>query len=100
MEYLETRITKTNRKTMKEKPEIFDAESHQFDTIEEIEKYLKEEYPNLKGKPIYKIINNKSVQIGKKYSFWNQDISHMNSKYYQEDFVEILKIEENWIRLK
>lgn len=99
MGYLEIRITKTGRSSMKEKSEIFDTESHQFNTIEEIEKYLKEEYPNLKGKYINKSINNKSIKIGKKYSFWNQDISHMSPKFYQEDFVEILKIEENWIEI-
>ena len=97
-EYFEIRIDETARNSLKEEANLFHEEVKRFKTVEEVKEYLIDRYgklPNRRNK-IYQDSNEgKHIEIGFTHSFWNKDISHNSKSWYQTDWVEICKVNED-----
>jgi len=103
--YYKVTITETGRNTLKEQPHIFNAITEDFETLELAKKYLVERYGKIpKLTPNNTIYQNskdgKAQEIGFIKSYWNKDISHNSSSWYQTDWVTVTKVTENWIIVK
>ncbi len=90
--YYKLVIEETTQNTLKDKPIKFNKLFLYFDEIKEVEEYLIKRYRKLpkitNNNKIYtEDKNNKSVEIGFTYSYWNNDISHNTKKWFQTDWI-------------
>ena len=99
---IELNIKKTSKKiASKENYTGFDQFTKHFDNLKEAKQWLKEEYGNCKKEKMYvDLKSGGSKHIGYVYSFRNADMSHYPiSKWLQQDWVEIIKVEYSRINL-
>jgi hypothetical protein len=86
-------VTSTGRYHMREMPHIFDEKEKHFPSMKEAKKWIRDTYGKSRGKPIYRDIGDKPVQVGYIFGFWNSDVSHYPvNKWFQQDWIEINKI--------
>lgn len=102
MKYIKLIITETGKGIgSKEDYENFNQITHRFEDINQAKKYVNTRYGNHKREPIF--IDNKSgkqQQIGFSVGFRNQDISHNRNWWTQRDWIEFLKIDEEFVNEK
>jgi len=74
----------------------FDVQTKNFGSLEEVKKFLAENYPKKRGKDIFVDKTDGSVEkVGKVFSFWNADYSHAPvEKWWQSDWVEVTEVAE------
>ena len=90
MKTIELQIDETGRNNLKDDSSRFNTIRDSFENIADLKEYLIVRYGKIpKGKQkIY--IDNKSgypISIGFLHSFWNRDISHNSSNWYQTDWI-------------
>ena len=95
MKYFELNIKKTSKPYGHTTPQndwnMFDKVVKEFETLEEVKKYLSDEYFYAKTTyPIYKDgENGEAVQVGKIYAFkagWGDD------KWYEQHWIEVKEV--------
>ena len=97
----ELHITETARNNLKEDSYIFNEISERFKTMDELKGYLKERYGKIPhGTKMYIDRDNKSIEVGFIYSYWNKDISHNSKSWYQTDWVNAYRVESTPILIK
>lgn len=96
MKYIKVTITKTAKSIGSEKNyETFDREIKTFETLEQAKTFLANEYGEHKKVKMYvDDMDGVSRQVGWIYCFRNKDISHNTATFFQQDWVEIRKVEE------
>ncbi len=97
--YFKVVITETGRNTLKEQAHIFNTETTTYRTLEGAQQYLIDRYGTIPKRTINNTIyrdlkNGESVEAGFTMSYWNKDISHNSSSWYQTDWVEVTQVEE------
>ena len=97
--YFKVVITETGRNTLKEQAHIFNDDIAIFKTLEEVKEHLTNRYGTIpkrtNNNTIYRDLKNgQTVKTGFTKSYWNKDISHNSSSWYQTDWVEITQVEE------
>jgi len=103
MNYLKIVINETacNSPKVSDDTHVFNQIVEKKKTIEEVEEFLKDRY----GKVISKkhrekrgvFVDDKNGQakrVGFLFSFWNKDWSHNSKSWFQTDWIEIMKVEE------
>ena len=90
MKTIELNITETGRNSLKDQPSIFNEFHKSFINIDDLKKFLIDQYGKIPGKKnkIYIDQNNESICVGFLHSFWNQDCSHNSKKWFQTDWIE------------
>ena len=102
-EYFEIVIDETGRQNLKqERPQRFNTEKKRCNTLEEVRQFLIERYgkmPQGRNKIYVDGANNEAVEVGFTHSFWNYDISHNSSKWYQTDWISVYKIQREAVNV-
>jgi hypothetical protein len=78
----------------------FDDQIETFPTLNEAKQFLKDTYRDCKRTKMYRdLTNGQSEHIGYVYHFKSGDISHYPvDKWYQQDWVTITKVNEEYIK--
>jgi len=89
-------ITETARGSLRDEPHIFNGIAQEFNTLGDLKDFLIERYGKMPGrrKKIYVEKNGETVEVGFIHSFWNQDVSHNSKPWYQTDWIEAQKIDQ------
>jgi hypothetical protein len=100
--YFKVNINETGRNTLKEEAHTFNYISESFKTLEEAKQFLVDRYGTIPKRTfrntMYRDLKNgSSVEIGFIKSYWNKDISHNSTSWYQTDWVEVTQVEEKTI---
>ena len=100
--YFELQIDETGSNKPGAENSLFNTIKEQFNTIEDLNKFLIDRYGKMpcKRKKIY-ISNkeNKSEVVGFLHSFWNKDWSHNSKSWFQTDWVSIAEIQKTIINI-
>lgn len=101
--YYQLEITETARNSLKDEAIIFNIETKNFSSTEDIKQYLIDRYGRLPGgrNKIYR--DNKAreaVEVGFCHSFWEKDISHNSKAWFQTDWIEISEVITKPVLLK
>ena len=102
MKYIKLIITETGKDIgSKEKYTNFNQIIHRFEDVPQAKKYLNERYGNRKRSPIFiDDAKGKEHQIGYIIGFRNQDISHNSKWWNQQDWIEFMKVDEDFVNEK
>ena len=77
----------------KDKYCIFGENTEHFNTLDEVQEYLKDQYGTCRRSKMYRDKDGKSEHIGYVFGFRNSDISHVPvDKWLQQDWVSILEV--------
>lgn len=92
-EYYKVHIVMTARKISpkEERYQAFDEEVKEFDTMKEVERWLKEQYNGHRKMKMYQDPDGK--HIGWIYCFKNRDWSHASNYRWQQDWVSVYSIQ-------
>lgn len=93
--YYQLEITETARNNLRQEATIYNIETEDFGTIEEVKQYLIDRYGKLPGgrNKIYRDSKaGEAIETGFCHSFWNRDISHNSKAWYQTDWIEVREI--------
>src|SRR5689334_11234829 len=93
MHYYKLTITMTAKSMGRSDEEyhIFDTQTRCYATLQQVRDYLTGTYGNCKRVKMYV---GEGRHIGYIYCFINRDISHNSTPWYQQDWVEVTKVEE------
>ena len=94
--YYKVVIHETGRNNLKEEPQTFNVETKTTKTLEEIKEFLVDRYGKIPKRRMNNTIfvDPDAQPIGFLHSFWNRDISHNSHKWYQTDWVAVVKVNE------
>ena len=94
MKYYELHISETSKPIgSKDNYSMFNKETKYFDSIKDIQAYLKETYGGHKKEKMYiDDKNGKPKQSGWIYCYRNKDWSHNSESWLQQDWIEIREI--------
>ncbi len=95
-------IKETGRNSLKEEAAMFNRIEKDFESLEDVKNFIVERYgkmPSRKAKVYVDTKDGKSRQVGFCHSYWNKDWSHNMPSWYQTDWVEVIKIKEDFERI-
>lgn len=101
--YYQLEITETARDHLKQEATIYNIETEDFGSIDDIKQHLIDRYGRMPGgrNKIYR--DNKAgeaTEVGFCHSFWDDDISHNSKAWYQTDWIEIKEVTTKTVLLR
>lgn len=100
--YYEVKIIETARDNLNDEPCEFNELTENFPTFGAVKDFFIEKYGKIPGgrRKIYvddEHAENGYREIGFIHSYWNQDVSHVSSKWYQTDWIKVSEVEKKII---
>jgi hypothetical protein len=104
--YFKVSITETGRNTLKDEPHTFNNVIETFRTIEGAKQFLIDRYGTIpkrnRNNTLFRDVKDnkgwvEAKESGFTTSYWNKDISHNSTSWYQTDWVEVTQVEEKTI---